>query len=79
MKASLAAGDTGEILKLFWFMTQVRNEDDVVTVRLWLIPKELWHLWGAEGTSSVHFVPVLINEPEGKLILTQVNPVLEAA
>lgn len=41
MKDSLPASDIGEFLKLLLFITQVRNEDDVVTVRLWLIPKEL--------------------------------------
>lgn len=42
MEDSLLASDIGEILKLLWFLaTQMRNEDDVVTMRHWLIPEEL--------------------------------------
>lgn len=78
MEDSLLANHTGEILKLLWFTTQVRNEDDVVTMRLWLIPEELGHLWGTEGTSALHLVPVITNELQGKLIFIHPSPVLEA-
>lgn len=79
MEDSLSASDIGEILKLLCFTTQVRSEDDVVTIRRWLIPEELSRLWGREGTSSVHLVPVVTNELECKLILTQPSPDLKAA
>lgn len=79
MEDSLLASDIGEILKLLCFTTQVRNEDDVVTIRCWLIPEELSRLWGTEGTSSVHLVPVVTNELECELILTQPSSDLKAA